>query len=195
MAAYHTKLRRLYRHSFHEPRRERLFLASLGFFAAYGITRAISHAIRAGLVPWHSVFIGQTHVHHLVWGILLLLVVGYGWLVQLGTGKGDSSRWLGRLMAVLYGVGAALTLDEFALWLHLEDVYWEREGRASVDAVLIFGALVSSGVWGGPFLRASGREVGRRLGLRHHLHGHPAAEGPGPGPAPAPAGRPPREVP
>ena len=49
------------------------------------------------------------------------------------------------------GVGAALTLDEFALWLNLQDVYWERQGRVSVDVVLIFGGLLSVGIWGGPF--------------------------------------------
>ena len=189
MTAYHTKLRRLYRHSFHQPWRERLFLASTGFFTAFLITRVISHAIRAGRGPWRTVLIGQTHVHHLVWGILLLLAVGYGWLIQVGTGKDDSSRWLGRVMAIVYGVGAALTLDEFALWLHLQDVYWEREGRASVDAVFLFGALVSTGVWGGPFLRAAGREIARRLGAPHRPHGHPAGRLPeqaGP-PEPPPA--------
>ena len=64
-------------------------------------------------------------------------------------------------MATLYGVGAALTLDEFALWLHLQDVYWEREGRASVDAVFLFGGLVSMGLWGGRFLSALARQVTR----------------------------------
>ena len=52
------------------------------------------------------------------------------------------------MLAVLFGAGAALTLDEFALWLHLEDVYWSREGRSSVDAVLIalvVGALLLLG--------------------------------------------------
>jgi signal transduction histidine kinase len=62
---------------------------------------------------------------------------------------------------VLYGAGAALTLDEFALWLHLEDVYWERTGRASIDAVFLFGAMVSAGVWGGPFWRAALRQLAR----------------------------------
>jgi hypothetical protein len=105
------------------------------------------------------VFIGGTHVHHLVWGILLLLAVGYLWLVQPPAG-GDTA-WFGRLTALLYGAGAALTLDEFALWLMLRDVYWEREGRASIDAVTLFGALVSAGLWGGPFVRAVGRHVVR----------------------------------
>jgi hypothetical protein len=53
-------------------------------------------------------------------------------------------------MSVLYGVGAALTLDEFALWLNLKDVYFVREGRSSIDAVILFGALLAVGVWGAP---------------------------------------------
>jgi hypothetical protein len=53
---------------------------------------------------------------------------------------------------MLFGVGAALTLDEFALWLTFRDVYWEREGRLSIDAVVLFGSLLSAAMWGGPFL-------------------------------------------
>jgi hypothetical protein len=64
-------------------------------------------------------------------------------------------------MALLYGVGAALTLDEFALWLNLRDVYWEREGRESIRAVFLFGSLLSMGLWGAPFLRELGRLAAR----------------------------------
>jgi hypothetical protein len=67
----------------------------------------------------------------------------------------------GGIMSFFYGVGAALTLDEFALWLNLRDVYWDREGRASIDAVILFGGLLSIGIWGGPFLRALITEAGR----------------------------------
>ena len=159
------RIRALYRRHFRETPRERLFLASLAFFTTFGIVRLIAHAIRAGRGPFHNIQAGQTHIHHLVWGILLLLGVGYGWLVQLGTGESRSTALISRLTALLYGAGAALTLDEFALWLRLEDVYWDRQGRASIDAVFLFGALISAGFWGGPFLRAVGREAGR-LGAR-----------------------------
>lgn len=104
-----------------------------------------------------------------MWGILLLLLVGYGLLVGVGSGSRRSSRVLGRLMAALYGIGAALTLDEFALWLNLRDVYWEREGRASIDAIMLFGALVLAGLWGGPFLRAVLREGLRVLRFSYRL--------------------------
>ena len=62
-------------------------------------------------------------------------------------------------MSFLYGAGAALTLDEFALWLNLQDVYWERQGRESIDAVLLFGALLGIGIIGGRFFAAVGREA------------------------------------
>lgn len=155
-----ARLRALYRRHFRDHRRERMFLASVCFLATFGLARAVTHLGRGTPDPF-AIVIGDTHVHHLVWGILLLLVVGYMWLIQVGTGvNGDSVRF-GRLTAVLYGAGAALTLDEFALWLHLEDVYWERQGRASIDAVMLFGALVSAGLWGGPFLRGLGRQLAR----------------------------------
>ncbi len=152
-------VRVLYRRHFEDRRRERLFLSSLSFFLTFGLVRAITHAIRAGVGPFHDVSVGGTHVHHLVWGILLILGVGYVWLVQAGTGLGSGAKWGSNLTAILYGVGAALTLDEFALWLRLRDVYWTRQGRESIDAVVLFGALLSVGVWGGPFLRALVREL------------------------------------
>jgi hypothetical protein len=61
----------------------------------------------------------------------------------------------------MYGSAAAITLDEFALWLNLKDVYWAREGRESVDAVILFGAALSVGLWGGPFFRGLYREARR----------------------------------
>ena len=76
--------------------------------------------------------------------------MGYGWLCDLGTGMGETSILASRLMSILYGMGAALTLDEFALWLNLKDVYWAKEGRSSIDAILLFGALLAIGTWGAP---------------------------------------------
>ncbi len=132
---------------------ERMLFASIGFYIGFAGIRALTHAIRAGRGPFHDVAMGGRHIHHLVWGILLLLVVGYCWLWQVSL----RARFLGRLLAFAYGVGAALTLDEFALWLNLRDVYWEREGRESVDALLLFGALLSISVFGGRFMRSLSR--------------------------------------
>jgi len=154
------RLLALYRRHFRDDRRERLFLASASFFVTFGASRLAVYGGRNAVQPF-AMWIGGVHVHHYVWGILLLLVVGYLWLIQVGTGAHPQSRRLGRMTALFYGVGAALTLDEFALWLHLDDVYWERTGRMSVDAVMLFGALVSAGLWGGPFWRALLRQFTR----------------------------------
>ena len=155
----HGRIRAIYREHFKETPRERLFLASLGFFVAFAVVRAITHSIRAGVGPFHNVEHGGRHIHHLVFGITLLLAVGYGWVIQIGTGERGTSTWAGRVMALFYGIGAALTLDEFALWLNLRDVYWSREGRVSIGAVFLFGSLLSIGIWGAPFLRALTRET------------------------------------
>jgi hypothetical protein len=151
-------LRRIYHFHFQSERRERLFLASLGFLVTFAIVRVITHLIRAGIGPFHNVSSGGLHIHHLVWGILLLLVVGYVWLIEQGTG----SSWLASASAIAYGVGAALTLDEFALWLNLQDVYWTGPGRVSVDAVVIFAAGLSLGIWGGPFMREVAEHLVKR---------------------------------
>ncbi|HTV54839.1 MAG TPA: hypothetical protein VMI06_07970 [Terriglobia bacterium] len=158
-AVLSRRLGPLYRQHIQETRRERLFIASISFFVAFAAVRTLTHAIRAQRGPFHNVSLGGRHIHHLVWGILLLLIVGYGWLLQIGTGDRNSSIWAGRLMSLLYGIGAALTLDEFALWLNLSDVYWSRQGRASIDAVILFGGLLSIGLWGRPFFHALTREA------------------------------------
>ena len=111
------------------PRR-RLFVASVSFFMTFGGVRGVVYAVVHQIPPFHFVQMGGRHIHHLVFGIILLLLVGYGWLCEIGNGSDDSSILWGRLMSILYGVGAALTLDEFALWLNLKDVYWAREGRS-----------------------------------------------------------------
>ena len=150
-------IRELYRLHFRDERRERLFLASLGFVVTFVIVRVITLLIRSGTGPVHNVTVGTLHIHHLVWGILLLIAVGYVWLLEIGTG----SSWIASLTALVFGVGAALTLDEFALWLNLQDVYWERQGRISIDAVMVFAGLLSVGFWGWPFFRALARIEGR----------------------------------
>jgi hypothetical protein len=78
--------------------------------------------------------------------------------MDLGRSHSPLSIFLSRLMSVSYGVGAALTLDEFAIWLNLEpDVYWSQAGRLSIDAVILFGSLLAVGAGGAPFFRALGR--------------------------------------
>jgi len=140
----------IYLKHFSDSRRERQFLSSVSFFVTFATTRSITHAIRRGVGPFHNVSHGGLHIHHLVWGIGGLLGTGYLWLNQVGTG---TERTSSRATSLLYGAGAALTLDEFALWLHLEDDYWSKQGRDSIDAVVLFASLLSIGFWGRWFFR------------------------------------------
>jgi hypothetical protein len=155
-----TGLRHVYEHRFTvETRRERLFLASLAFFITVLVVRALTLAIRHDIGPFHDISMDGRHIHHLVWGILLLLLVGYLWLVEVGTGAASPTQWTGRLTSMLFGVAAALTLDEFALWLNLRDVYWERQGRESFEALALFGGLLAVGVFGRAFWTGVAREI------------------------------------
>jgi hypothetical protein len=156
-----TRLKSIYQRQFTESRRERLFLASVAFFTTVFVVRGITIAIHHDIGPFHDVSMHGRHIHHLVWGIILLLTVGYAWLIELGTGAISSSQWSGRLMSMLFGVAAALTLDEFALWLNLRDVYWEREGRESFEALALFGGLLAIGIFGRAFWRGIATELGR----------------------------------
>ena len=108
-----------------------LFLL-LAFLCSFGFIRTSAHMIRAQVSWWPgNLQVGGTHVHHLVWGILAMLVVGYS---AIAFAPGSPLR---EVLAVLFGIGAGLTLDEFALWLNLRDVYWSEKGRASIDAVIV----------------------------------------------------------
>ena len=103
----------------------------VAFVVTFVATRLVTRLIRAGRGPFRDTSVGGVHVHHQVYGIFLLLGTG---AVEFTYRPG--TPWL-QVLAVLFGAGAALTLDEFALWLRLDDVYWGAEGRQSVDAVLV----------------------------------------------------------
>jgi hypothetical protein len=150
-----TRLGFLIRSTIPDRPRRRMFIASVSFLITFAGVRILVHRIvnHEGRFQW--VVVRGLHIHHLVWGILILLFVGYGWLLDLGRSHSPMSIFMSRLMSVGYGVGAALTLDEFALWLNLEpDAYWSSSGRLSIDAVVFFGAVLAVGAWGAPFFRA-----------------------------------------
>jgi hypothetical protein len=150
-----TRLGYLIRATIPDRPRRRMFIASVSFLFTFVGVRILVHRIvnHEGRFQW--VVIHGTHIHHLVWGILILLLVGYGWLLDLGRSHTPLSIFLSRLMSVSYGVGAALTLDEFSIWLDLEpDAYWSSSGRLSIDAVILFGSLLAVGAWGAPFFQA-----------------------------------------
>jgi len=146
-----------------EPGRECGFLVLLAFIAAFLFIRTSARLMRSPRVPWWpgSIEAGGVHVHHLVWGISLLLLSGFAAFVS------DLYAPWWQITAVAFGVGAGLTLDEFALWLYLRDVYWAEQGRDSIDAVLVatlLAGLVVVGVQ--PFdLDQTGAAVGTTVGI------------------------------
>jgi len=105
------------------------FIALIGAFVA---TRINVRLIRARIGWFRNVTVGEMHIHHVVFGVVLTLVGGVTGLIVAATSPTGAA-----VAASIFGVGAALVLDEFALILHLHDVYWEEEGRASVDAVFV----------------------------------------------------------
>jgi hypothetical protein len=146
--------------------KRRLFLAAVSFLVTFAVARSLAYANYHQLGPFHDIVIRGRHIHHLVFGIVLLLAVGYASLMGVGA-KGDSEGdRFGRLLALLFGAGAALTLDEFALWLNLEDVYWSPEGRASIDAVMLFGAVLLISIGGRQFVGAIARELLHLVGRK-----------------------------
>jgi len=150
MLLHLTKLGRIVHDNLPDRPHRRMFLASVSFFITFLAVRLLVASIQHHIGPFQYVTMGGTHIHHLVWGILILLGVGYGYLNEVGSLATPTSIFASRLMAILYGVGAALTLDEFALWLNLANVYWSRQGRESIDAVVLFGSLLAIGTWGAP---------------------------------------------
>ena len=103
-------------------------LVLTSFVITFVFIRTITHLQKAGLLPDQN---GPLHIHHMVPGILLLLITGF-----MAISYWQNKKIL-HITAVLFGIGAALTLDEFALWLFLEDVYWAKQGRDSVDAIIV----------------------------------------------------------
>lgn len=149
-----TRLGKLIHQHIPDRPHRRLFYASVSFFITFLAVRLLVASITHHIGPFSYVQMGGRHIHHLVWGILLLLICGYAELAEVGNGSTAVSIFLSRLLALSYGAGAALTLDEFALWLNLDAMaYWSREGRESIDAVILFGALLAIGAWGAPFFR------------------------------------------
>jgi hypothetical protein len=145
-----TRLGKLVHDGIPDRPRRRMFLATISFFVTFLGVRLLVMAITHHIGPFGWVMVGGRHIHHLVWGIFLLLAVGYAWTAEWGNGSTGVAIFGSRLIAILYGVGSALTLDEFALWLNLQNDYWSPQGRESIDAVILFGALLAAGAWGAP---------------------------------------------
>jgi hypothetical protein len=106
------------------------------FIATFIFLRVLTFGIRYHLIPVKNVVTSSgLHIHHFVWGIVILLIVGF-----LGI-----TLWSERLhpwVGALFGIGAALVIDEYALWLNLRDVYWLPAGRSSIDLAILVAALL-----------------------------------------------------
>ncbi|MFD5269838.1 hypothetical protein [Streptomyces sp. NPDC058335] len=119
-----------------EPGKLPLLIALTAFVLTFLITRVVTRLIRAGKGPFGNVSAGGVHIHHVVPGVVLTVVGGFGAVASGRHGFGSA------VCAVVFGIGAGLVLDEFALVLHLDDVYWTEAGRKSVEAVVLTAALV-----------------------------------------------------
>lgn len=120
-----------------EPGRAPLLFLFAAFLVTFVFVRVNTRMIRAGVSWWPgNIAPGGVHIHHAVPGAALMLISGVGAF----TPAGANTPWW-QILGILFGVGAALVLDEFALLLHLDDVYWSEKGRTSVDAVILAAAV------------------------------------------------------
>jgi len=116
-----------------------LYLVLIGFILSFAFIRMSTRLMRSPKVPWWPGSIvsdSGVHLHHLVFGIVTMMAAGAGGFAAFG-----SSPWT-EICAFAFGIGAGLTIDEFALWVYLDDVYWAKEGRSSIDATVIAAALM-----------------------------------------------------
>lgn len=139
-----------------------LMLCFLTFVATFLVTRGITRLIRAGRGPFRNLVTSSgTHIHHSVPGIILLIVGAFIAVATAGLGV-----WFG-IAAVMIGAGVSLVLDEFALILHLQDVYWTNEGRLSVNLVSLTAAYLGLALTGLSPIGVDdvgGGELARRIG-------------------------------
>ena len=114
-----------------------IFLVLVGFILSFAFIRMSTRIIRSESVSWWPGNVESdsgVHVHHLVFGIVTMMISGTLGIAALGESP------YAEICAFLFGVGVGLTIDEFALWVYLDDVYWAEEGRASIDATVIAAA-------------------------------------------------------
>ena len=144
-------VRRAYQEELGPGQRSALF-SWLAFTGTFAGLRALTYSIRAGKGPFGNVSVGGEHLHHYMWGIGLLSGVG---AVAV---HGDEEHRRHPAVAVAYGSGLALIVDEFALRLDLRDVYWATQGRISIDIGVGGIALTGSYFAALPVLRRLRRE-------------------------------------
>ena len=140
-------VRRTFREELDAGQRAAL-LSWLAFTITFGAIRGITYSIKEGKGPFGNLSVGGEHLHHYMWGIGLVSAVG-GVAVH-----GEDERRKHPLVAISYGTGLALIVDEFALLLDLKDVYWAKQGRISVDLGVGGSSLAGTYFAALPLLRA-----------------------------------------
>lgn len=146
----------LWREYVQEPGRQGIFLVLAAFLGSFLFIRTSARMARSDRFAWWPgsvVTDSGVHLHHLVWGIVLMMAGG-----TLGFALDGRPPWF-EVSAVLFGIGVGLTFDEFALWVYLRDVYWAREGRTSIDAVAITAAFMGLVFLGINPLQVTGDDV------------------------------------
>ncbi len=172
MTEVFPRLRRVLRDDLDQG--QRAALASwLSFTATFGAVRGVTYSIRAGRGPFHNISAGGEHLHHYMWGIGMLAGVG---AIAV---HGEERHRTHPAVAMSYGSGLALIVDEFALLLDLRDVYWAKQGRLSVDVGI--GGIAATGSYFAllPVVRAMRkrrRDEHERPPDQQHPNGHRPAE-------------------
>lgn len=153
--SYFFRLKRIYKNHIQDRKEEPRFLILTSFLITFLVARLTVYGIMNHILPkpFGFFYIGETHIHHLVYGVVLLLIAGFIRIPQFG-------KSLVRFSSILYGVGAALTLDEFALLIHFNpNVYFGPQGRLSLDVVFLFFLFCLAFLWHGKFWQHVVREI------------------------------------
>ena len=141
--------------------RQGVFLVLVGFVGSFGFIRMSTRIQRSPRIAWWPGSVSTesgVHLHHLVFGIVTMMVAG-----TLGFAAFGHSPWA-EICALFFGIGAGLTIDEFALWVYLEDVYWAQQGRSSIDATVIAGSLIALVALGiNPFESGEGEGIAETI--------------------------------
>jgi peptidoglycan/xylan/chitin deacetylase (PgdA/CDA1 family) len=147
---YIARIHRIYTAQIRHKKKEARFLVLIFFTLTFVVARSIVYGISYHFLPafpFSYIFYKNVHIHHLVFGVILLLIAGF---IRIP----ETNNKLVRVSSILYGIGAALTLDEFAIWLRLDpNAYFGRAGRISIDAVVVFTLIILLTLWYGNFLK------------------------------------------